>query len=620
MSELNRRLLADTVAQLGPGGPVDPESTLRDVDLDALHDPTRGADPTMDFEGGTTSEIVLQTRGLRFTETLGRGGMGWVRLAEQPDLRREVAVKTLPPGRRSPLARSGLLREARVAGSLEHPNIVPVHALHEHAEHGPLMVMKRIEGQSWRALIRGREHALERHLEILMDVCQAAHFAHSRGVVHRDIKPDNVMVGDFGEVYLLDWGIASCPPEVAPPLRRALLGTPAYMSPEMATQQPVSSQTDVYLLGACLQEVITGSPPHGSGELLDVLERAATSAPLEHAPARPRELVEVVRRACHPDPERRFESAEELRDAVAAYLRHRGAVRATAIARKQLEELTSLLGGRETPEGEELIALHAHFSACRFGFESALADWPDNAEARAGLQEVLERMVEVELDAGHHRSAAVLLAALPAPRADLEAAKHAVRRRVEEQEQAALELGRLQREQRIFGMNWGRTAITLLGGFFAFGLLVVLGAAVRSVDGRVDPWTNLYVAVSYSVVSGVMILLFRRHLLDNTFYQQVMSSFLAVGPLLVLHRVAALALGFDFATTFAMDLLMVCAVNVTLAAAVDRVFAVSAVLAVMFTTLALSSPTYGLELVAVGYMINAVWLAWIVRPVADRIP
>ena len=155
---------------------------------------------------------------------------------------REVAVKRLRPEVISPETESALLHEARSTGRLEHPNIVPVHLLDFGDEGRPRLVMKRLEGVAWRELIRQPGHPawahlrgdpLTRHIQILMQVCNAVEYAHSRRVIHRDIKPANVMVGSFGEVYLVDWGIAldlsshqrGTTPEVA--------GTPSYMAPEM---------------------------------------------------------------------------------------------------------------------------------------------------------------------------------------------------------------------------------------------------------------------------------------------------------------------------------------------------------------------------------------------------
>ena len=160
--------------------------------------------------------------------------------AEQVALRREVAVKVLRPGAEPP-ASGHLLREALVAGRLEHPNIVPIYLLGRTPEGAPLFVMRKIAGVPWSEVLgdpsrapaffaRAAKDALAFHLSIFTRVCEAVHFAHARGVLHRDLKPDNVMLGGYGEVYLVDWGLAVALEDdgVLQPARAAttLAGTP----------------------------------------------------------------------------------------------------------------------------------------------------------------------------------------------------------------------------------------------------------------------------------------------------------------------------------------------------------------------------------------------------------
>jgi serine/threonine-protein kinase len=169
--------------------------------------------------------------------------MGVVDAVWQRSLDREVAIKRLvaKPNRTHVEA---LLAEAGMMGRLEHPNIVPVHALGACPNRGPLLVMKRVRGIAWSELLKDPEHPawgahvedrLDRNLEILVAICNACHFAHSRGIIHRDIKPQNVMVGDYGEVYLMDWGIATT---AESPPSSEVLGSPAYMAPELALGVP----------------------------------------------------------------------------------------------------------------------------------------------------------------------------------------------------------------------------------------------------------------------------------------------------------------------------------------------------------------------------------------------
>ncbi|MFW5739964.1 MAG: serine/threonine-protein kinase, partial [Myxococcota bacterium] len=372
----------------------------------------------------------------RLDETLGEGGMGVVYLARQEALQRQVAVKRLKPERASEQARRALLREALLTGALEHPCIVPVHALGRVGEDEPLLVMKRVEGVTWRTLMRDPEHPawqvesgdrLARHLEILCQVALAVHFAHSRGVVHRDIKPANVMVGDFGEVYVLDWGIAS---HVGPRPEsgKALVGTPAYMAPEMARGNgEIAPHTDVYLLGACLHEVLTGTPRHTGPDLCSVLASVVLSEPYDYGDGTAEELAQICNRACARNPADRYPSALAMRDAVKAYLRHRGSIALAESASARLAELERLLND----EGAEVGARVRRFAAeCRFGFTHALKTWPDNPRAVKGLHRTAEALLELELRERNLGAAESLLEELAEPRPDLAARVRALREEV----------------------------------------------------------------------------------------------------------------------------------------------------------------------------------------------
>ncbi|MCA3016602.1 MAG: serine/threonine protein kinase, partial [Myxococcaceae bacterium] len=259
-------------------------------------------------------------------ETIGTGGMGRVVAARQTVLDRPVATKFLktPDG-----DASALLREAIVTGRLEHPNIVPVHLLAVTQSGAPFFAMKRVDGSPWsEALARGQP--LLEALEVLLKVCDAVSFAHARGVLHRDIKPDNVLVGSFGEVYLVDWGLAVAlgPDEVLPPAASApFAGTPAYMAPEMAAGlgAALCVQSDVYLLGATLYEVLTGRLPHRAETPAGVVTVAFKGQPPEFDKPVPPELASICTRAMAKAPADRFPTVAAFKEALASYLRHREA-------------------------------------------------------------------------------------------------------------------------------------------------------------------------------------------------------------------------------------------------------------------------------------------------------
>ena len=190
---------------------------------------------------------------------LGEGGMGEVLLVREACPRREVALK-IAKDKQLHYMRA-IKHEAMIMGSLEHPNIIPVHRVMDSAEHGLCMLMKKVDGKSLDEYCDsfGDMEWVRSGIQILIQVCHALEYAHNQGIIHRDVKPENIMTGAFGEVYLLDWGTALDISSLHT-AQKAILGTPAYMAPEMLTGNPafIKAYTDVYLLGATLHEVLTG--------------------------------------------------------------------------------------------------------------------------------------------------------------------------------------------------------------------------------------------------------------------------------------------------------------------------------------------------------------------------
>lgn len=191
---------------------------------------------------------------------IGEGGMGVIYSARQTSIDREIAIKMIKEKYASAdHVRNKFLIEASVLGDLDHPNIVPVHELGtDHANH-LFFSMKKVQGVEWKEIIG--EKSIHQNLDILMRVADAVAFSHSRDVIHRDLKPENIMLGEFGEVLVMDWGLAvSVNPtgKAENVFNAGLGGTPPYMAPEMASGDLVCGYTsDVYLLGAILYEIIS---------------------------------------------------------------------------------------------------------------------------------------------------------------------------------------------------------------------------------------------------------------------------------------------------------------------------------------------------------------------------
>ena len=407
--------------------------------------------------------------------TIGEGGMGVVHLATQATLGRHVAVKTLRGGQGNLDATLRILREAWVTGALEHPNIVPVYDVGVDADGSPIILMKRVEGRPWTDLMHEPEallrvtrstDPLEANLHILIAVCNAIHFAHSRGILHRDIKPDNVMIGAFGEVYVLDWGIAVSlredPSGRLPPASEAreIAGTPDYMAPEMLLCDPaaLSPRTDVYLLGAVLYEIFSGEPPHEGGSLQAKVASIVLSTP-KFGSGFPAEARRICERAMSREPSGRPESAEELRAAIEDYLRHRGSRKLARDARQSLDALLRVIA--EEPAGEErALAVFNLLGECRFGYRAALSAWSGNAAARRDLDRALVAVIEHELGGGDPSGAVALLREVSAPSADLAArVDAAMKRRAEEDD-------RLRKLGQDHDPTVGTRTRTFLGAFF----------------------------------------------------------------------------------------------------------------------------------------------------------
>ncbi|MEP7124857.1 MAG: serine/threonine-protein kinase [Byssovorax sp.] len=364
---------------------------------------------------------------INFEHTLGEGGMGIVHLATQATMGRHVAVKTLreaASGAHDVEATLRILREAWVTGALEHPNVVPVYDVAVDARGAPVIVMKRIEGRHWGELLAAPDEVRQRfavddpldwHVRTLTSVCNAIHFAHSRGILHRDIKPENVMIGAFGEVYVLDWGIAVSLVDDASgrlPLAsqaHGVAGTPCYMAPEMMVGDPaaLSPRTDVYLLGAVFYEIFAGVPPHDAETIHAIVASVMLSNP-RFPEGFPSEARRICEKAMQRDPVNRYASVDEFRVAVEEYLRHRGSRKIAWEARQSLDELRRTLD-EEPPSEERALAVFNLLGECRFGYRAALSAWPENESARKGLDQALLAVIDHELACGEPSAAATLL-------------------------------------------------------------------------------------------------------------------------------------------------------------------------------------------------------------------
>ena len=355
---------------LGAGAGRPPHVQLRDLvdESEPLIQPRSDEMPVRD--GAMFGRFQLQGE-------IARGGMGAILRGRDVDLGRELAIKVLLEGHQgNPQVVSRFVEEAQIGGQLQHPGVVPVYELGIFPDSRPYFAMKLVKGRTLAAMLADRNdhvrrvspdpalptteglpspsHALPRFLAIFEQVCQTLAYAHARGVIHRDLKPSNVMVGSFGEVQVMDWGLAKVLPSggiadeaaaqqvhetVIETVRSgsagsgsesqagSVLGTPAYMAPEQARGEVdrIDERADVFGLGAILCEILTGRPPH-SGSTRGEIRAQAARGELTDAFARldasgvEIDLIALAKACLAAEAERRLRHAGVVVDRVTTYL------------------------------------------------------------------------------------------------------------------------------------------------------------------------------------------------------------------------------------------------------------------------------------------------------------
>lgn len=328
---------------------------------------------------------------------LGEGGMGIIFDAKQLSLDRSVAIKMLKPTANQESQRRKFLSEAILTGLLQHPNIIALHDLAVDQDDHLFYSMKKINGEAWSQSIDTM--SLDDNLEVFLRICNAVAFAHSRHVIHRDIKPGNIMLGEFGEVLLMDWGLAVVMPE-GRPLREdefpGLGGTPSYMSPELAKGdfEKLGPQSDIYLLGAILFQIITGMPPHAGTTVAEVVLNAANN--VIEPTSKQGELLAIAYKAMASKTEDRFRSAIELRRTIRDFQTHSQSMGLTRRAKKMAKR------AKQTVD-------YALFANAILTFQEAIDIWSENRKAINGLILTKKFYTEAAIENGDLDLAASIL-------------------------------------------------------------------------------------------------------------------------------------------------------------------------------------------------------------------
>jgi serine/threonine-protein kinase len=570
---------------------------------------------------------------LQLGALISEGGMGRVSEALQIPLARRVAVKTLHrvSDASDAAAQHHLVQEATVLGALEHPNIVPVHMLGKGPDGRALMVMKYIEGIPWSELIEplfapGDDgDRVDEQLRILMQVCNAVQFAHARGVLHRDLKPSNVMIGSFGEVYVVDWGIAvstraDAPGSLTPAASvRHVAGTPAYMAPEMAAAagEHIDERTDVYLLGAILHELLTGRGPHEAPTPAEALRHAFDSPAPDFDPSVAPELGAICAQALSLDPEQRHPSAEAFRGALAEFVAHRASSQVAAEAAQRSEQLLSLLS-REVCV-EHATNIHHLGIEARFGFKQALRSWSANERARDGLQTLLERLIAFELERDQVDEARRLLDELPEPRPALAEQLAACAERLSAREQRLAQLEQLHHEADTHvdasyrsRLLWVLTAVLVL----PIGALVALRLMGLHRAGYPEAFA---IALLFAAAIGVLTRDMRRHG-ANEMTLRLQRAIAAAALLTAVDFLCCMLLKVDLSVALAAALLIGAATTTTMAAIVEPKLYLSGLVMGLAGLVLAMVPTLRGAMLLIGYGVGTTLAArvWQRRDAAER--
>lgn len=502
---------------------------------------------------------------------LGEGGMGRVYLSRQASLGREVALKI--PKRPSQPEDQRLLaqvaHEAQITGLLDHPNILPIYQLVIDHTGQPIQVLKRISGVCWHDLIYDPKHPmwstlkapegqLSFHLEILAQVSLAVGYAHQRGVIHRDLKPENVMLGEFGEVYVLDWGVAlvlnaidaqledtQFKAQIICGLSHTLVGTPLYLAPEMARCEVglYAPACDVFLLGGILYELLCGRRARKSTSLRSLFCEILEDKPHEI----PTHLTEGFRAllssALSFSPSDRPQNGIEFRNLLLSAKTEMKSAHIIQRAQQQLEELINHLR-----QDRPLYELATYYDEARISYRTCLELDPQNAQAISELDELYTQWSSHLISESELKVAEQVIRLRSRPDQHLNALLQDAQDQLAMQERERVRLKEWRADEALGSSKAMRVRLAIFGLiFFGFGSLI-LEMLNRHGWVHIDAFGDLIAMLVLSALTLVAFLIStrsRRGKKDesNAIFHRIMIYFLFSLLTISTHRFLSWKLG-----------------------------------------------------------------------------
>lgn len=499
-----------------------------DLDIDKTFDPRThmATDVSENMTPDLPSDPV-ETHTIETDVILGKGGMGIVKSGQQRFPDREVAIKKVI--RPSNAHQRMLLQEAQLTGQLEHPSIVPIHQITQDASGNIEIIMKRVHGKTLLGLLTHMHNATEYrlpviHLQHLIQACFALEYAHNQNIVHRDIKLENIMVGDFNEVFLMDWGLGmNTVTNVG--AHSGIVGTPSYMAPEMLTGDPTSVdvRTDVYLMGATIHHLLTNQPRHHKPTVRETLELVYTSPSYEYPPEIPSIFGEMLNKACAYSKSDRFQSMTELREALEDALSHWEAIQITQKAEQLLQHFTQYLNNTDIDN----LEVSKQYLKIRTLLESSIEIWSENQSAIESLHQLLVLMIGYHLQRLELSVAESLFTELLHPPKDLEKRLRAAQSEFEKLSNAHA----LAQEYDPLHSKSGRKSLML--SLAAAAVLLVSFAAAYSmlVSPEVTTLRLMYTGSTVSIFCITGVFLGRKTLLSNKLGAQMARVFVTTSLL-----------------------------------------------------------------------------------------